>query len=473
MLKLAFFVGATSCNEAHSKQIDENLLHQVLGARAPDTSLPALELPDLEDMDLTLPNEMDINPNFQEDNSQLGSQLEFTGDGSEARKNRRKRPEKIDNCDDAFKFADKLKKSIFNSGSGSGSDDDDDDCGCHSPDTSSSDDDEHKKKRSQKSAKKIYKKPKTIQEATAMTIAQMQAVDDGADPKRDRKLLPKIKDVEINNEDTMEIQIEDDNLFLSVDQDLKEVDAKIDQNGKLIIQLKEKYRCTGFEGTSHVELRASTGIKRDDCDFSDIICQNRYDVEKFDVRFSNNDCEDGCCHKDLSLERSKHLSFERGRLYVREGKKKYLTEVAWEIGKLLYVKKGITHVYPTAKNSHFDITKQPARESRAYPVPLFHDDGNANPCFDKHNKPTGYCPRGIIIIEQENYYAPAMVTCQLSNLKPNWYSAIVVKEQGSHWLAGAYHDPDLNGDEYQPFGKTYGLLTEAKGDSNGEAMVKS
>lgn len=174
---------------------------------------------------------------------------------------------------------------------------------------------------------KPYKpeKPATIAQASALSIAEMQKVDDGARPYPDKKLLEKIKDFDIDNESTVEIDIKRKDLYLSVDQDLEEVEAKIDQHGNLIIQVKEKNRCCGFEGVSHVELRASTGITRAECDFEDIICQNGYDVEKFTVTFTQNDC-DGVCHKDTSLERSTHLSFERGRLYIREGRKKYLTE---------------------------------------------------------------------------------------------------------------------------------------------------
>jgi hypothetical protein len=54
---------------------------------------------------------------------------------------------------------------------------------------------------------------------------------------------------------------------------------------------------------------------------------------------------------------STHLSFERGRLYIREGKNKYLTEIVREINKLIYVKKGETIIYPSAQDSDFDITR--------------------------------------------------------------------------------------------------------------------
>ena len=51
-----------------------------------------------------------------------------------------------------------------------------------------------------------------------MTIAQMQKIDDGARPKFDKKLLPKIQDFEIDSESTVEIELGDcKDLFLSVD----------------------------------------------------------------------------------------------------------------------------------------------------------------------------------------------------------------------------------------------------------------
>lgn len=100
-------------------------------------------------------------------------------------------------------------------------------------------------------------------------------------------------------------------------------------------------------------------------------------------------------------------------------------------------------------------------------VPLFHDDGKVNPCYYK-GVPTGNCPRGTITLDQENYYANVKVTCDLSDLKPNYYQAVVIKENGAINFKGAYHNPELNGPEYQPFGKTYGFLFEAQGDCDGK-----
>jgi hypothetical protein len=323
------------------------------------------------------------------------------------------------------------------------------------------------KKKSRKRRSYKYEKPATIMDATAMSIAEMQAVDDMARPIEKKSLLPRMQDFEVDSEATIEIEIEHcKGLFLSVDNDCDEVEAKIDQNGNLVIKLKEEYRCCGFEGTANIEVRASTGIERSECDFSQIIEQNRYDVEAFKVVFKPLDC-DGCCTKDLSLYKSTHLSFERGRLYVREDGRKYLTEVLYEIGKLIYVKNGVSHIYPTEKNSKFDITQQQMRESKSYMTPLFHDDGKVNPCFKK-GKPTGLCARGTITMTQDNYYAPVTVTYLLDNLRPGQYHAVAVYEYGAINLKGAYHNPGINGEEYQPFGKRYGFLLEAKGNRKGE-----
>ena len=111
-----------------------------------------------------------------------------------------------------------------------------------------------------------------------------------------------MQDFEVDSESTVEIEIEHcKSLFLSVEvNDCAEAEAKIDQNGILIIKLKEEYRCCGFEGTANIAVRASTGIEREECDFSQIVEQNRYDVETFKVTFKPLDC-DGCCSKDLSL----------------------------------------------------------------------------------------------------------------------------------------------------------------------------
>ena len=49
--------------------------------------------------------------------------------------------------------------------------------------------------------------PKTMAVATAMTIAQMQKLDDGAIPKRDTSLLDTIDDFTIDSEDAVEITI--------------------------------------------------------------------------------------------------------------------------------------------------------------------------------------------------------------------------------------------------------------------------
>lgn len=134
-----------------------------------------------------------------------------------------------------------------------------------------------------------------------------------------------IDDFKIDSEHVVEITIDNEDLYLSVDVNCKEVEAKFDQNGKLIIQLKEKYKCRGFEGTAEVEVKASTGIFRDEHEFAKIIKQNRYDIEQFTVTFRDyKDSEGDCnCKRDTQLEKSTHLSFERGRIYIREGDKTY------------------------------------------------------------------------------------------------------------------------------------------------------
>jgi hypothetical protein len=135
-----------------------------------------------------------------------------------------------------------------------------------------------------------------------MSIAEMQAIDDNARPIDDEKLLPRMQDFEVDSESTVEILIEPcKDLFLSVEVlDCAEAEAKIDQYGNLIIKLREEFRCTNFEGTATIEVRGSTGITREECDFAQIVKQNRYDVETFKVTFKPLDC-DGCCSKDLSL----------------------------------------------------------------------------------------------------------------------------------------------------------------------------
>ena len=109
-----------------------------------------------------------------------------------------------------------------------------------------------------------------------------------------------MQDFEIDSESTCEITIDQKKLYLSVDVDLEEVEAKIDQDGNLIIKVKEQYRCTGFEGVANIEVRASTGIFREECDFPTIVKQNKYDAETFKVAFKRLEC-DGSCTKDLSL----------------------------------------------------------------------------------------------------------------------------------------------------------------------------
>ena len=116
----------------------------------------------------------------------------------------------------------------------------------------------------------------------------------------------------------------------------------------------------GFEGTSHLKVRAATGIFREEDDFAQIIKQNRFDIKEFTITFKAFDTDEVCC-QDRSLEESTHLSFERGRLFIKEGEMRYLTQVLYEIGKLIYVKNGVSMIYPTEKNSFFDINKQPAR----------------------------------------------------------------------------------------------------------------
>ena len=110
-----------------------------------------------------------------------------------------------------------------------------------------------------------------MMDAQAKTIAQLQKIDDGADPKRTNKLLDKIDDFKIDSDSAVEIDVGCDDLYLSVDTDLKQVEAKFDQDGKLIVQLREKYRCMGFEGVAKVIVRASTGITRDDDEFNEVI----------------------------------------------------------------------------------------------------------------------------------------------------------------------------------------------------------
>jgi len=114
----------------------------------------------------------------------------------------------------------------------------------------------------------------------------------------------------IDSDSAVEIDIGCDDLYLSVDTDTRQVEAKFDQNGKLIIQLREKYRCSGFEGVAKVIVRASTGITRDGDNFNDVIKQNRYDIEKFTVTFKDyNDGKDCNCVRNLDLEKATHLAF--------------------------------------------------------------------------------------------------------------------------------------------------------------------
>jgi hypothetical protein len=56
------------------------------------------------------------------------------------------------------------------------------------------------------------------------------------------------------------------------------------------------------------------------------------------------------------------------------------------------------------------------------------------------------------------------VTFHLSDLKPESYHAINIKEHGAANFQGAYHYPDINGEIYEPFGKRHGFLMEVKGD---------
>jgi hypothetical protein len=217
------------------------------------------------------------------------------------------------------------------------------------------------RRQSDSNKKETAVKPKTIEQSVAMTIAQLQKIDDGARPEQDFKLLPQIQDFELDSESILEVQLDTGklgNLYLGVEQDNKYVLAKFDNaKEKLIISVREKYRCKGFEGVAHVKVKASTGIKRQEDDFSKIIKQNRYDIAQFTVTFKQME-EHKYCKRDLDLELSPHLSFEKGRLYVREGKRKFQTEIIFEIGKLLYVKDGVSMIYPSARNSKFDITKQ-------------------------------------------------------------------------------------------------------------------
>ena len=134
----------------------------------------------------------------------------------------------------------------------------------------------------------------------------------------------------------------------------------------------------------------------------------------------------------------------------------------------MYVKKGITHIYPSAFKSKFDITNQFTQESMVYTVPLFIDDGNKNPCHEKNGKPTGNCPRGRVTLYQKHYYAPVEVTFQLSDLKPGDFHAVNIKTQGAAFFQGAYHDRDWNGPIWEPLDKRYGFMVEARGDRKGE-----
>ena len=99
----------------------------------------------------------------------------------------------------------------------------------------------------------------------------MQKIDDGARPESNKRLLPPIKDFTVHSDDAVMLELPHGDLFLSVDQDQDKVEAKIDQDGHLIVQVREKFRCEGFSGVANVEVRASTGIFRSENDFSKII----------------------------------------------------------------------------------------------------------------------------------------------------------------------------------------------------------
>jgi len=72
-----------------------------------------------------------------------------------------------------------------------------------------------------------------------MTIAELQKIEDGADPIYSPKLLPNMQNFEMDTEGICEIKIDQKNLYLSVTSDLEEVEAKIDQDGNLIVKVKE------------------------------------------------------------------------------------------------------------------------------------------------------------------------------------------------------------------------------------------
>ena len=205
-------------------------------------------------------------------------------------------------------------------------------------------------------------------------------------------------------------------------------------------------------------MRASTGITRDEDDFSQIIKQSRYDVEKFTVTFKDYGDGDECnCIRNTALEKSTHIAFYNGRTFIKEGHLAYQAHAVREIGKMIYVKKGITHIYPSAFNSEFNIENQFSQEVSAYLVPLAHDDGKANRCY-KNGKPTGNCPRGRVVITQKHYYAPVKITYQLSDLKPESIHDLCIRENGAAFYQGAYHNPKINGEMYEPLDKDYGFL---------------
>jgi len=147
------------------------------------------------------------------------------------------------------------------------------------------------------------------------------------------------------------------------------VEAKIDQDGNIVIQLKPEWRCK-FTGSADVYLEGATGITRNPDNFDWIDENDRYDIEKFSVKFvkTGKECCPTCEPEDL------HLTFKMGQMYIQEGDALFETEYVYELERYIYVKEGKTTFYPTNKGVTNCSRRRPPREATCHLTPVFHDD---------------------------------------------------------------------------------------------------
>lgn len=273
--------------------------------------------------------------------------------------------------------------------------------------------------------------------------------------------------------------------FVSVRTHIDAVSAKVSDKGYLIIELKDEYKKV-FAGWTDIVLRASTGILRNIDDWGDILEENRYHEVTISVDFTKSGGRRPIFFgKDDDL----HLSFENGKLVLREGEVYYDVEYVYELERYIYVKNGRTLFYPTNSDTTYDPRRRPQREATCYLTPVFHDD-DKNDCEESDGQggfvPTGKCPMGTIKMTQRHYYSLMHVSWNLKFLKPNHYHEGHIHWNGDWDLKKLYYSSAPEGPHMNPGmnehrwdwsenskeERHYGDLTNFKADEEGRVKAE-